>query len=173
MEDVKANIRKYAMKLVIDKTPGARASRNTTDIIGIVWSIATLIFFNFFRDYIAFYHDGMRESLITAEFGKWLWIHNPLLVLTLIGHSISLAFERYVLRESILIFLTLLGVASTATLLSLFPLDFSILPSADVVKWSELGLRIALIVTIVGFSIDALISVNKLIRNLARGTKDY
>ncbi len=125
-------------------------------IIAIVWSIATLIFFNFFRDYIAFYHDGMREPLITAEFGKWLWIHNPMLVLILMGHSISLAFERYVLRESILIFLSLFGVASTATLLSLFPFDFSILPSADVAKWLELGLRIALIATIVMFSIEAL-----------------
>ncbi len=155
------------------KTPSKRASRITEPIVAIVWSIATLIFFNFFRDYIAYYHDGIREPLITAEFGKWLWIHNPMLVLLLIRYSISLAFERYVFRESILIFLALLGVASTATLLSLFPFDFSILPSADVAKWLELGLRIALIATIVMFSIEALIRINKLIRNLARGTKDY
>ena len=115
----------------------------------------------------------MREPLITSEFYKWLWIHNPLLILTVIGHSVSLVFERYVLRESFLIFLALLGVASTATLLSLFPFDFSILPSADAVKWSEWGLRIALIVTIVAMSIGALIGVITLIRNVARGTKDY
>ncbi len=138
------------------KNPSTRASRVTESIIAIVWSIATLIFFNFFRDYIAYYHDGMREPLITAEFGKWLWIHNPMLVLLLIQHSISLAFERYVFRKSFLIFLSLLGVASTATLLSLFPFDFSILPSANVTKWLELGLRIALIATIVMFSIEAL-----------------
>ena len=173
MEDVKVDIKKYAMKLVRTQTPTTRASRVTESIIAIVWSIATLIFFNFFRDYIAFYHDGMREPLITAEFGKWLWIHNPMLVLLLIRHSISLAFERYVLREGILIFLALLGAASTATLLSLFPFDFSVLPSADAAKWSELGLRIALIVTIVMMSIEALSKVNKLIRNLARSAKDY
>jgi hypothetical protein len=155
------------------KKPSKRASRVTESIISIVWSIATLIFFNIFRDYIAYYHDGIREPLITADFGKWLWIHNPLLVLLLIRYSISLAFERYVFRESFLIFLSLLGVASTATLLSLFPFDFSILPSADVAKWSELGLRIALILTIVMFSIDALIRVIKLTRNSARGTNDY
>ncbi len=154
------------------KTPGTRGSRITTSIIAIVWSIATLIFFNFFRDYIAFYHDGMREPLITAEFGKWLWIHNPMLVLLLIRHSISLAFEKYGFSESILIFLALLGVASAATLLSLFPFDFSILPSADAVKWSELGLRIALILTIVVMSIEPIGRVNTLIRKLARGTKD-
>ena len=155
------------------KKPRTKASRITESIIAIVWSIATLIFFNFFRDYIALYHDGMREPLITAEFGKWLWIHNPLLILTVIGHSIALAFDRYVLRESILIFLTILGVASTATLLSLFPFDFSIIANANIEKWVDLGLRIALILTIVAFSLGALVSVNKLIRNLARGTKDY
>jgi hypothetical protein len=146
------------------RTLGTRASRITTDIIAIVWSIGTLIFFNFFRDYIAFFHDGMREPLITTEFVKWLWIHNPLLVLLLIRHSISLAFERYVFRESVLIFLALLGVASTATLLSIFPFDFSVLPSENAVKWAELGLRIALILTIVVYSIEALVRVYRSIR---------
>jgi len=146
------------------KTPSKRASRIPESIIGIVWCIGTLIFFNFFSDYIAYYHDGIRESLITAEFGKWLWIHNPLLVLLLIRYSIALAFEKYVFRESVLIFLALLGVASTAVLLGLFPFVFSILPSLDAAKWIELGLRIALIATIVMFSIEALKRVYMLIR---------
>ena len=94
------------------KPPGNRASRIPESIFGIVWCIGTLIFFNFFSDYIAYYHDGIREPLITTEFGKWLWIHNPLLVLLLIRSSVSLAFEKYVFRESFLFFLALLGVAS-------------------------------------------------------------
>ena len=142
-------------------------------VVAIVWCIATLIFFNYFRDYMAYYHDGFREPFITAEFVKWLWIHNPLLIITVISHSVFLVFERYVLRESILIFLALLGVASTAVLLGLFPFDFSVFPSPDVTKWTELGLRIALVLTIVSMSFDALISGNTLIRNLAMGTKDY
>jgi hypothetical protein len=154
------------------KTSSKRASRPTESIVSIVWCVATLIFFNFFSDYIAYYHDGIREPLITAEFGKWLWIHNPLLVLLLIRYSISLAFKGYIFRENFLIFLALLGVTSTAVLLSLFPFDVSVLPSAEAAKWTELGLRIALIATIVMFSIDALIRINKLIRNLSRGTKD-
>ena len=155
------------------KTTGTKASRITGSVIAIIWSIATLIFFNFFRDYIAIYRDGMREPLITAEFGKWLLIHNPLLILIVIGHSISLAFERYVLRESILIFLSLLGVASTAVLLSLFPFDFSVIANTDIENWVDLGLRIALILSIVMFSIDVINRSIKLLRNSARGTKDY
>lgn len=146
------------------ETPSAKNSRIPESIVGIVWSIGTLIFFNFFSDYIAYYHDGLREPLITSEFGKWLWIHNPLLVLLLIRYSISLAFERYVFRESILVFLALIGVASTAVLLGLFPFDFSILPSVGVAKWLELGLRIALIATIIMFSIEALKRISKIFR---------
>ncbi len=146
------------------KTPRIRTKRITTNIIAIVWSIGTLIFFNFFRDYIAFFYDGIREPLITPEFAKWLWIHNPLLVLLLIRHTISLVFERYEFRESVLIFLAFLGVASTATLLSLFPFDFSILPSTGAANWSELGLRIALILTIVVYCIETLVRVYRSIR---------
>ena len=155
------------------KTPSKRASKITESIIGIVWSISTLIFFNFFSDYIAYYHDGIQEPLATAEFGKWLWIHNPLLVLLLIKSSVSLAFKKYVFRECILIFLALLGVASTAVLLSLFPFDFSVIANTDTENWVDLGLRIALILSIVMFSIDVINRSIKLLRNSARGTKDY
>ena len=144
--------------------PSKKSSRITEAIVSIIWSIGTLIFFNFFSDYIAYYHDGIREPFVTAEFGKWLWIHNPLLILVLTRYSISLAFEKYVFRESVLILLALLGVASTATLLGLFPFDFSILPNADVAKWIELGLRIALIGTIAMFSVEALKRAYTLIR---------
>ena len=155
------------------RTPRKRASRVAESIIAIGWSIGTLVFFNFFRDYIAFYHDGIREPFTTAEFGKWLWIHNPLLILIVIGHSVSLVYERYVLREGILVFLNVVGVASTATLLSVFPLDFSVLPDASTAEWSELGLRIALIAMIVAFNISAIIGATKLVRNVAKGTGDY
>jgi hypothetical protein len=146
------------------KPPSTKTSRIPESIIGILWSIGTLIFFNFFSDYIAYYHDGIREPFVTADFGKWLWIHNPLLVLLLLRYSISLAFKKYVFRESVLMFLALLGVTSTATLLCLFPFEFSILPSVNVAKWIDLGLRIALILTIVMFSIEALKRAYKLIR---------
>ncbi|UCC17634.1 MAG: hypothetical protein JSU58_03540 [Dehalococcoidales bacterium] len=155
------------------KNPGTRKSRIITSIISILWCIGTLIFFNLFRDYMAYFHDGIRDPFITSEFVKWLWIHNPLLILTLVSHSVFLIYDRYVLREGILVFLALLGVASTAVLLSLFPFDFSVFPGDSVSKWAELGLRIALIITIVSMSFDFLISGNTLIRNIARGNKDY
>ena len=91
---------------------------------------------------MAYYHDGTRDMFITGAFVKWLWIHNPLLILTIIGHSVCLFYERYILRESILVFLAAIGIASTAVLLSLFPFDISVFPGNVVSKWAELGLRI-------------------------------
>jgi len=155
------------------KTPGTRKSRIITSVVSILWCAGTLVFFNFFRDYMAYYHDGVRDVFVTAEFVKWLWIHNPLLILTIVGHSVCLLYERYILREGILVFLSLLGVASTAVLLSLFPFDFSVFPGDSVSRWAELGLRIALIITIVSMSFDFLISCNTLIWNINKGTKDY
>ena len=155
------------------KDPGTRKARIITSVISILWCTATLIFFNYFQDYMAYYHDVIRDMFITEEFVKWLWIHNPLLILTIIGHSVSLFYERYILRESIIVFLAVLGVASTAVLLSLFPFDFSVFPGDSVSKWAELGLRIALIITIVSMSVDFLIGGNTLIRNISSGNKDY
>lgn len=155
------------------KTSGTRKSRIITSIISILWCTATLVFFNYFRDYMAYYHDGIRDVFITEEFVKWLWIHNPLLILTIIGHAVCLFYERYTLREGILVFLAALGVASTAMLLSLFPFDFSVFPGDTVSKWAELGLRIALIITIISMSFDFLIGGNTLIRNITKSNKDY
>ncbi|HEY93684.1 MAG TPA: hypothetical protein G4O15_01940 [Dehalococcoidia bacterium] len=155
------------------KNPGTRKSRIITSAISILWCIATLVFFNYFRDYMAYYHEGIRDMFITGEFVKWLWIHNPLLILTIVGHSVCLFYERYILREGIIVFLAVLSVASTAVLLSLFPFDFSIFPGNTVSKWAEVGLRIALIVTIVSLSFDFLIGGNTLIRNITSGNRDY
>jgi len=155
------------------RTPSTRVLRVTASSFAIAWSIALLIFFNFFSDYIAFYHDGMREPFITAEFNQWLWILNTTLILSVIGHTILLVFDRYILRESILIVLNIFGIATVATLLSLFPFDFSLIPNADIVKWTNLGVRIALALTIAGIGIGTLVSVIRLILNTTRGTKDY
>ena len=93
--------------------------------------------------------------------------------MTIIGHSVSIFYERYLLRESIIVFLAALGVASTAVRLSLFPFDFSVFPGDAVTKWAGLGLKIALIITIVSMSFDFLIGGNTLIRNITNGKKDY
>ena len=135
--------------------------------------IAFFIFFNFYEHHIAIHHNGILEPLITGEFSKWLWILNATLILSVIGHTILLIFDRYVLRESILIIINLLGIATVATLLGLYPFDFSVIDSANVAKWADRGVTLALIVILVGISIGTLVSVIKLTIKTATGTKDY
>ncbi|MBA7661849.1 hypothetical protein ES703_69869 [subsurface metagenome] len=124
------------------KTPRTRAARVTESGFAIAWSIALFIFFNFFSHYIALHHDGIREPLITAEFSQWLWILNTTLILSVIGHTILLVFDRYILRESTLIILIIFGIATVATLLGLFPFDFSVIDNANAAKWVDRGVRI-------------------------------
>jgi hypothetical protein len=154
------------------RSPSTNAARATASSFAIAWSIALLVFFNFFSDYIAFYHDGMREPFITAEFSQWLRILNTTLILSVLGNTILLVFDRQVLRESISIVLNIFGIATVATLLGLFPFDFSVIPNASVAKWVGIGLRIGLIGIIVGIGIGTLVYLIRLILNVARGTED-
>jgi hypothetical protein len=155
-------------------SPSSRTGRTSASIWAIAWSIALFVFFNFFSDYIALHHGGgIREPLITAEFSQWLWIINTTLIISVIGHTIAVIFDRYILRESILVVINIFAIAAVAVLLSLFPFDFSIIPNADVAYWVDLGVQIGLIVTLVGLSIGTLVGLIKLIVNLAKGTKSY
>ena len=152
---------------------GKRTTRVTASGFAIAWSVALFIFFNFFEHHIALHHNGVLEPLITGEFSQWLLILNTTLILSVIGHTILLIFDRYVLRESILIILTIFVLATVATLLGLFPFDFSVIPNATVAKWVGIGLRIALIVTIVGIGIGTLVRVIRLILKRTKGSEDY
>ena len=157
----------------MERASRKRAARMTASGFAIAWSIALFILLNFFEHNIALHHDGILEPLITAEFSKWLWILNPTLILSVIGHTLLLIYDRYVLRESTLIILNILGIATTAALLGLFPFDFSVIDNASVAKWIPIGLRIGLIVTIVGIGIATLVSVIRLTTNTRKGTKGY
>jgi hypothetical protein len=157
----------------MERTSRKRAARVTASGFAIAWSIALFIFFNFYEHHIALHHDGILEPLITGEFSQWLWILNTTLILSVIGHTIVLIFDRYVLRESTLIILNIFGIATVATLLGLFPFDFSVIDNANAAKWADRGVTIALIVTLVGISIGTLVSVIRLTIKTTSGTKDY
>jgi|TARA_B100000315_G_scaffold227521_1_gene235549 hypothetical protein len=110
----------------------ARGGRMVSSSFAIAWSIVLLIFFNFFSGYIAYYHDGTRDPILTAGFYAWLPVLNTALIASIVGHIIMIIFDRYVLRQIALIVLNLFGLAAVATLLSLFPSDFSVIPGANI-----------------------------------------
>ena len=157
-----------------------RAGRVTSSSFTIAWSFILLVFFSFFHGYIAYYQSEtvggittwIREPLLTHEYYAWLPILITTLLLSIAGHIILIIHDRYWLRQIILILLNVLGIVTVATLVSIFPFAFYVIPSSTVADIVSVSVRITLIAIAVGLSIGTLVMFIKLIINLAKVTTD-
>ena len=148
-----------------------RSGRITTSVFAIAWSIVLVIFFNFYNQYIASYHsetvNGIttwtRQPLFTEDINLWLPILTITLILTIIGHIILIIFDRYTLREIVLIILNAFGLATVLTLLSVFPFDLSVIPNATAAGAAYSGVIILLIIISIGIAIGIVVRFIKLI----------
>jgi len=155
--------------------------RITASVFAIAWSIVLLIFFNFFNQYVAYYHSGTvdgitawtRYPFFTEAINLWLPILTATLIITIIGHIILIILDRYVLREMIHIVINAFSLWTVLTLLTVFPFDFSVIPSTTAAEATYLGVKIFLILISVGVGIAILVGVIKLIVNVVRGTASY
>lgn len=155
-----------------------RAGRITSSALAIAWSLALLIFFNFFNQYVAYYNNEtignvstwVREPILTGEVSLWLPILTVTLVLSMVGHVILIAIDKYFLREATLIVLDILGIAVVISLLSIFPFDFRALPNAAVADGMELGIRITLALIAFGMGIGVIVRIIKLTVNFIKKT---
>jgi uncharacterized membrane protein len=158
-----------------------RTGRITASAFAIAWSIVLLIFFNFFNQYVAYYHsetvDGIttwtRYPFFTEAVNLWLPILTTTLIISIIGHIIMIILDRYILREIIHIVINAFSLWTVLILLSVFPFDFSVIPNPAAADATYLGVRIFLIFVSVGLGIAILVSVIKLIVNVVRGTASY
>jgi hypothetical protein len=158
-----------------------REGRIAESSFAVAWSIVLLIFFNFFHQYVAYYHSETvggvttwtRYPFFTQDINLWLPILTTTLVLTIIGHSILIIFDRYTLRETIMLILSALGLAIVSTLLSIFPFDFSVIPSATVADATYIGVKILLILISVGMGIGIIVRLIKLIVHIVRQSPSY
>ena len=165
----------------IDAHFRSRGGRITASAFAIAWSIALLIFFNFFNQYVAYYHSETvggittwtRYPFFTQDINLWLPILTATLIISIIGHIILIILDRYMLREMIHIVINAFALWTVLTLLTVFPFDFSVIPSTSAADATYLGVRIFLIFISVGIGIAILVSVIKLIVNVVRGTVSY
>ncbi|MDZ4247493.1 MAG: hypothetical protein U1D67_10300, partial [Dehalococcoidia bacterium] len=137
---------------------GNREARIAGSAIAIAWSIALLIFFNFFNRYIAYYYLGtsggttswMAVPVLTAEFSWWLPILNATLAISIVGHVLLIILDRYILREIIHIVIDVFALVTVITLLSVFPFNFNVIPNAAVVTSLYFAVPALLIIIIFG-----------------------
>jgi uncharacterized membrane protein len=158
-----------------------RAGRITASAFAIAWCIALVVFFNFFHQYIAYYHADTFGGIVTWErypfftddISRWLPILTATLIISIIGHFILILYDRYALRQVILIIIDAFSLATIVTLLSVFPFDFNVIPDANAATGTQIGVTIILIFSIVGICIGILVRLTKLIISLLKGTADY
>ena len=158
-----------------------RGGRIAESSFAIAWSIVLLIFFNFLNPYVAYYSsetvDGVtiwtKYPFFTQDINLWLPILTATLILTIIGHAILIIFDRYTLREMIMIVLGALGLVTVSTLLAIFPFDFTVIPNATAADATYIGVRIFLILISVGIGIGIIVRLIKLIVNIVRQSPSY
>jgi uncharacterized membrane protein len=158
-----------------------RGGRIAASAFTIAFSIAMLIFFNYFNDYVAYYSsdrvDGIvtwtRAPFFTDDISLWLPILTTALIVSIIGHIVMIIFDRYILREVLQLTINAFSLASTITLVIVFPFDFYVIPSASVAEGVELGVTVVLICVCVGISIGILVRSIKLLVNLVKGVTSY
>jgi uncharacterized membrane protein len=159
----------------------SQSGRIVAYAFAIAWSIVLLIFFNFFNQYVAYYHsetvDGVttwtRYPFFTEDINLWLPILTTTLIISIIGHIILIIRDRYILREMIHIVINAFSLWTVTTLLSVFPFDFSVIPNPAAADATCVGIKIFLIFISIGIGIAILVRVIKLIVNVVRGTASY
>jgi hypothetical protein len=156
---------------------GSQAGRIVGSSLAIAWAVALMIFFNFYHQYIAYYQavqmDGNTywqiHNLVTSDFNSWLPLLTTALAFSIVGHAFLIAFDKYMLSQSVHILLDVLGLATVVTLLSIYPFDFSVIPNTDAAWGAQIGTTVTLILLSVGFGIGALARFIRLIVNLVEG----
>jgi len=155
---------------------GKKAGRIASSAATIAWSIALLVLFNFFSQYIACYIGNTVNGvttwniypLLTQKFGLVLPFINVVLILSIVGHSIAIAFDRYILREVIKIVLLILGLAAVLTFLRVFPLNFNVIPHAGVATISPTVAIVILNIIAIVLGIELIVRLIRLIINVLK-----
>lgn len=158
-----------------------RGGRIAASAFAIAWSVALLVFLNFFNDYVAYYHvetvggvsRWVREPILTNDVALWLPVVTVVLVMTIAAHIMLLAIDKYVVREATLAVLDIFSLVVVATLVALFPFDFEVFGNADLADGLAIGVRLTLVLVTFGIGIGALVRLIKLVVNIARGAATY
>jgi uncharacterized membrane protein len=157
---------------------GTRAGRIVSSSAVIAWSAFFLVFFNSFSQYLAFYSRETVDTvsrwsiypILTQDLSLVLPILNATLILSIIGHGVAIAFDRYLVRQITIIVLNALGMATVLTFLRVFPFDFSVVPMANLAAILPTVTVVVLIVITIGLGIGALARFIKLMISLSRTT---
>ncbi|MBU0490588.1 MAG: hypothetical protein KKA73_28635 [Chloroflexi bacterium] len=154
----------------MESSPQSRAGEIVSHISMILVTVAQLIFFAYFYEYIAWYTiepDGniTRLSILTDGYFTWLPIPITASILAITAHIIFIIYDNYRFRMIAEIIIYISGIAVTVSLVSIFPFDFSVIPNATAVAVVPIVVTVFFILLAVFYGIVTLVQSIKLIRS--------
>lgn len=149
--------------------------RTVGSIAAIVWGVFLFVVFNYFPDYIAYYHSSsqggvtqlLRYPILTAELSRVLPFLNLALGAGVFGHLVVLAWNRYLVKEVVDIVTHALGLAVAIVFLRVFPFNYSDLPIGGVAAALPTLTMALLVLAIVGNLIEIIVHLVRFITGLA------
>ena len=146
----------------MESSDGGRCGEIASDLAIILVTVAQLIFFTFFHQYIAWYTtapDGSatRLSMLTDDYFTWLPFPIAASIIVVVASTITIVTNSYRFRQAVQILFCLLGIAVAGSLVSIFPFDFSVLPNATAADVVPTAVRVFFILLAVFYAVCALV----------------
>jgi len=150
-----------------------RCGQVASDLAVILVTVAQLIFLTSFHKYIAWPITGTegsltRLSMLTEDYFTWLPIPITASIIVIVGLAATILYNRYWFRQAAWILFSLVGIAVTASLVFIFPFDFSVLPNATAVDVVPIAVRVFFVLMAVFYGASALILTVRLRKQIAK-----
>jgi hypothetical protein len=157
----------------MQSSPMTRTGETSSHIAIIFVTLAQLIFFTFFHKYIAWNitePDGSvtQLSMLTNEYFTWLPIAITASILVIVASIVMIIHNEYRFSRAIQIGFSIIGIAVSVSLVSIFPFDFSVIPNATAANVVPTGVIIFFILLAVFYGVTALIMFLKLRKYAAK-----
>ena len=151
----------------MESSPRSRCGEIASDISIIFVTVAQLIFFTFFHEYIAWYTTGpdgsvTRLSMLTDDYFTWLPFPITASIVAIVAYATMIFYDKYWFRMTAQIIVTVFGIAVAVSLVSIFPFDFSVIPNATAVEVVPIVVRVFFILLAVFYGVTALVMFVKL-----------
>jgi hypothetical protein len=156
------------------RTEPSRPSRSgviSSHLSMIFVSAASLIFFTYFHQLIAWYNmeaDGTitRIPVLTGDYFTWLPINIVAAVLAILAYTIMIVFDRDWFSTAAQIVINIVGIFVALSLASIFPFDFSSIPNALAVRILPIAVTGFLIFMAVVYAVSVIVLSGRLLRSI-------
>jgi uncharacterized membrane protein len=148
-----------------------RTGRLAGSVVTIVCSILAFVLFNFYPEYIAWYQNVVRGGvsqlvrypILTSELSRVLPMLNATLAVTVVGHFVAAASDRFSAREAIEIVIHAMGLVTVLVFLKVFPFDYTGLPLGTAVDVLPAATVAFLVLAALGNGVDMIVRLVRLV----------